>query len=167
MRWLVSHRADKRALRLADRHYNRQKVGTPQFVPPGRCLVLLTECERALWVSSWPFAEYVRHAWAGAWVCSCFRNEGAGLSSELIVEAEQATRHTWGDPPAEGFVTFVDRSKTRPKRDPGYCYLMAGWRLAGKTKGGLVALVRPASEAPEGVAPIYRQTDMFAEARAW
>jgi len=38
---------------LADRHYNRQKIGAPQFVPPGRCVVLLTEQATALWVTSW------------------------------------------------------------------------------------------------------------------
>src|SRR6266496_775871 len=64
--WLLSYRADPRALRLADRHYNRQKVGSAQFVPPGRCLVLLTEAADALWVTSYPLAEYVQHAWAGA-----------------------------------------------------------------------------------------------------
>jgi hypothetical protein len=34
--WLLSHRFDVRALRLADRHYSRQKPGTNQFVAPGR-----------------------------------------------------------------------------------------------------------------------------------
>jgi hypothetical protein len=65
MYWNISYRADPKALPIADRHYNRQKPGTPQFVPPGRCLVLLTENADALWVSSWPFAEYVKHAWGG------------------------------------------------------------------------------------------------------
>lgn len=49
MRWLVSHRADPLARALADRHYNRQKVGATQFVPPGRCLVLRTAACDALW----------------------------------------------------------------------------------------------------------------------
>lgn len=140
MIWQLSHRADPRALPLADRHYNRQKPGTPQFVPPGRCIVLLTTCERALWVSSWPFAEYVRHAWAGAMVCSMFRNEGAGLSSCLILEACAVTRHVWGDPPTLGMVTFVDEGKTRRKRDPGRCFRRAGFEPCGHTEGGLVAL---------------------------
>lgn len=39
MNWRLSHRFDPRALPIADSHYNRQKPGTPQFVPPGRCLV--------------------------------------------------------------------------------------------------------------------------------
>lgn len=140
VRWHLSHRADPRALPIADRHYNRQKPGTPQFVPPGRCIVLLTADADALWVSSWPFAEYVRHRWAGAWVCSCFRNESPHLSSELIREAVAVTRDIWGDPPPQGFVTFVDRDKTRRKRDPGRCYRKAGWSPIGMTKGGLVAL---------------------------
>lgn len=59
MRWHISDRADPRARVIADRHYNRQKIGTPQFVPPGRCLVLLTEKADALWITSFPFAESV------------------------------------------------------------------------------------------------------------
>jgi hypothetical protein len=91
MRWRRSHRFDPRALPLADRHYNRQTIGSPQFVPPGRCFVLLTDAEDALWVTSWPYAAFTRHAWAGAWMNSMFRNESANLSSELIREAVAAT----------------------------------------------------------------------------
>lgn len=149
--WRLSDRADPRAVRIADRHYNRQKIGSSQFVPPGKCLVLLTATADALWVTSWPFAEYVRHAWPGAWVCSAFRNEAQPrlLSSDLIREAVGVTRWRYGDPPERGFVTFVDRGKTRSKRNPGYCYLMAGWRVVGETKGGLVAL----GLAPEDMGP--------------
>lgn len=148
MPWVLSHRADPAAVRIADRHYNRQKPGTPQFVPPGRCIVLLTRCGRALWVTSWPFAEYVNHRWAGAWVNSLFRNEGAGLSSDLIKRAVAVTRATW-QPPALGMVTFVDREQVKPKRDPGYCYLMAGFERDGETEGGLVAWrLRPEKMPP-------------------
>lgn len=138
MNWRISHRADPTAVRIADRHYNRQKPGTPQFVPPGRCVVLLAD--HALWVTSWPFAQYVKHRWPGAWVNSLFRNEGEGLSSDLIREAIAATRAVWGDPPALGMVTFVDADKVRHKRDPGRCYVRAGFQHVGQTKGGLVAL---------------------------
>jgi len=92
MNWYLSHRADKRALPIADRHYNRQKPGTPQFVPPGRCCVMLTENADALWVTSWPFAEYVKHEWAGAWVNSCFRNEGRPAIQRDITVQEVAER---------------------------------------------------------------------------
>lgn len=154
MIWERSHRFDRRALPLADRHYNRRKVGSPQFVPPGRCIVLLTGTADALWVTSWPFAEYVRHAWPGAWICSCFRNESPHLSSGLILQAIAATRHIWGDPPALGMVTFVDPEKTRRKRDPGRCYRRAGFRVVGETKGGLVALQLHPSEMPHPVPPM-------------
>lgn len=86
-------------------------------------------------------------------MCSCFRNEGAGLSSELIREAVAATRAVWGDPPALGFVTFVDPDKTRRKRDPGRCYRKAGWRVCGETAGGLVALQLLPGEMSEPEAP--------------
>lgn len=147
MRWQLSHRADPVSRDLADRHYNRQKIGTPQFVPPGRCLVLFAEtCSgRAFWVTSWPFAEYTKHAWAGAWVCSAFRNEGAGIASELIIEAVAATKWFYGKPPPLGMITFVDRRKVIPtmvrgEKTWGRTYRLAGFKDAGDTKGGLMAL---------------------------
>lgn len=137
--WRLSDRADPAALPLADRHYNRQKPGTPQFVQPGRCLVLLTADRSALWVTSWPFAEYVQHAWAGAWVNSYFRNEGTHLSSDLIRHAVAHTRDRWPCVPELGIVSFVNPARTEPKEIPGWCYLRAGWSHVGFTKAGLWA----------------------------
>jgi hypothetical protein len=136
--WLRSNRADKRALPIADRHYNRQKIGSPQFVPPGKCLVLLTPDIGALWVTSWPKAEYVKHAWAGAWINSLFRRESGPLASTLIRAAVAATRAYYGKPPTLGMVSFVDASKVKHKRDAGRCYRKAGFKLVGTTKGGLL-----------------------------
>ena len=131
MRWFISNRADESVLPLVDRHYNRQSIGSDQFVPPGRCIVLKTIAANAVWVTSWPFPAYVKHAWAGAWVNSLFRNESvAYLSSELIREAIAATRSIWNPPPL-GMVTFVDASKIRRKRDPGRCYRRAGFKHVG------------------------------------
>jgi len=149
----MSDRADPLARVIADRHYNRQSVGAEQFVPPGRCLVLWMP--KAFWVTSWPYAEYVKHAWPGAWMCSAFRNEGAGLSSELIREAVAATRFKMGTPPELGMVSFVDPDEVRHKRDPGRCFIKAGFKLVGETKGGLLAFqmlpkVMPAADAPLG-----------------
>lgn len=135
--WIKTNRADQECRVIADRHYNRQKIGSPQFTPPGRVLVLKTPCAKAVWATSWPFAQYVKHAWAGAWVNSIFRNEGAGLSSELIRQAVVITAAHWETPPL-GMVSFVDRSKVRSKQNPGYCYLMAGFEHVGETKGGLL-----------------------------
>lgn len=137
--WRVTHRACPIGKQLADRHYNRQNPDSKQFVPPGKCVVLTHSTGKAVWVTSWPKTEYVKHAWAGAWVNSLFRNEGAGLSSELIIGAIWRTMAIWPDPPDEGLITFVDAAEIKPKRDPGYCYFMAGFEKVGMTKGGLIA----------------------------
>lgn len=167
MRWALSNRADPLACAVADRHYNRQKPGTPQFVPPGRCVVLVTPFYRALWVTSWPFAEYVRHAWPGAWVCSCFRNEGGGRASELIIDAVAATRAVYGEPPALGMVTFIDRSKVRPTKVRGidtwgWTWRKAGFVDAGETKGGLLALQLHPCDMPVAQYPLGAQPPLFA-----
>lgn len=131
--WVESWRADPRGAAIADRHYNRQVVGAPQFVPPGACIVLRHD-DDALWVTSWPIAAYVQHEWAGAWINTIFRHESDRLASELILEAVAHTRARWPDVPDLGMITFVDPDKVRPKRHPGYCYLMAGFRHVGYTR---------------------------------
>jgi hypothetical protein len=144
--WRPSHRFDPEVVPIADRHYNRQKIGSPQFVKPGRCIVLKigtrTQLRNrytggAFWTTSWPFAEYVKHEWAGAWECSAFRNEGAGLSSDLIREAIAITRGVW-EPPDLGMITMVNEEKTLRGRSsrskPGKCFLEAGFVHVGKTK---------------------------------
>jgi hypothetical protein len=156
MIWSISNRADPFAREIADRHYNRQKIGAPQFVPPGRCCVLKAETEtgRAFWVTSFPFAEYVKHAWAGAWVCSAFRNEGVGVASELISDALAATRFHFGDPPELGMITFLDRTKVRPvvrrsRKTWGDTWIRAGFSHVGETRGGLMAF----QILPENIPP--------------
>lgn len=146
--WNISHRASQSTRVIADRHYNRQKPGTPQFVPPGRCLVL--KRPGAFWVTSYPLAEFARHAWAGAMVCSAFRRESGPLASELIVSALAATAWKAITDPAwhtfplstDGYslITFIDPDKTRRKRDPGRCFRRAGFVYIGESQGGLVAL---------------------------
>jgi hypothetical protein len=155
--WHTSHRADPRGVPLADRHYNRQHIGAPQFVPPGGCLVLITEAADALWVTSTPFAEYTKHQWAGAWVNSTFRNESPHLSSEMIRAAVAASVAMIGPPPPLGIVTFVDAGKVRRKRDPGRCYLRAGFRHVGFTKGGLWAFQLLPSQMPAPSPPVGAQ----------
>jgi hypothetical protein len=158
--WLTTFRADQPTRIIADRHYNRQKVGAKQFVPPGRCVVLRALSGDAAWVTSWPFAEYVQHAWAGAWVNSLFRNERAerGLSPVLIRAAVAATRAVWPEVPELGMVTFVDPTKVR-SQNPGCCYLMAGFRrvrdVDGRrmlTKAGLHVFQMLPADMPEPAA---------------
>lgn len=139
MKWERTWRADPRGRAIADRHYNRRSVGAVDFVPPGQCVVLITPGADALWVTSWQLPEYSTHAWPGAWINSTFRNESPARASELILEAVAATRYVFGDPPAEGLVSFVDPKEVPPTRRRGrdifgYCYLMAGFEHVGFTK---------------------------------
>jgi hypothetical protein len=157
--WSVSDRADPYARQLADRHYNRQKVGSPQFVPPGACVVLTAP--DAFWITSWPLAEWVKHDWAGAWVNSAFRREGGEyLASELITFAVAATRARWPDVPDLGMVTFVDKDKVRHKRDPGRCYRKAGFEHVGYTKGGLWTYQMLPDRMPEPLSAGGTQTKL-------
>lgn len=185
MRWCASHRADPVAARLADRHYNRQKIRSPQFAPAGSCAVFLTDCARAFWITSAPLAEWVKHAWAGAWVCSAFRSEGAGRASELIRQAVAATRAHYGEPPALGMVTFIDRAKVKPTMVHGeavwgWTYIKAGFVPCGETKGGLLAFqlspavmpsARPAKARSTHGMPLFdhvkHDTTSSRETRLW
>lgn len=143
--WRPSDRADPAALPLADRHYNRQHPGSQQWVPPATCICLKTievnpETGEpwGVWSTTWPKEQYVRHAWAGAWVNATFRLEGGPyLASNLIGWAVAHTRAKWPAVPPLGIVSFVDAAKTRRKRDPGRCYRKAGWVHVGFTKSGL------------------------------
>jgi len=165
MNWILSHRADPAACHIADRHYNRQKPGTPQFVPPGRCLVL--RLDSAVWVTSWPFAEYVKHAWAGAWVNSCFRRESGPRASDLITEAVAATRWYWPEVPALGMVSFINVDKIRARREGwGKCYIKAGFKHVGETKGGLMTFQMLPVDMPEPIAPMGTQDLLFADWRS-
>jgi hypothetical protein len=63
--------------------------------------------------------------------CAVFRNESKLLrSSELILQAEQIAWKKW---PGQRLFTFVNAGKVK-STNPGYCYLMAGWRKCGITK---------------------------------
>jgi hypothetical protein len=145
MIWRPSHRFDKPARLLADRHYNRQKPGSPQFMPPGSCRVLLAENKKAVFGLSYPKPEFVHHAWPGAWICSIFRNEGAGpLASDMIRDAMAVMQTLYGPPPELGCVTFVDPRKVpgimeHGERIKGFCFHKAGFRIVGETKKGLLA----------------------------
>lgn len=139
--WRMTHRQDPGIAALADRHYSRQTPGAPQFAPPGEGIFLISWCCRAAWVA-------VRNRFAGVWRwrCTLFRNEGAGLSSDLVREATLRTyewwAHRYGRTPLERLTTEVDPARTRHKRDPGRCFMRAGWCRAGVVRG-LVVLEAP------------------------
>jgi hypothetical protein len=59
-------------------------------------------------------------------------------------------------------VTFVDRDEVRSKRDPGRCFLRAGFEDAGDTRGGLRALVLRTTGIERSEAYGTRQSILFA-----
>lgn len=122
---------DVESVLLADRHYSRQKVGTNQFMPPGRTIVLRDAA--GLVVFGWLWQEK-RDDKQDGYNCSIFRNESTRRSSEIILEAERMVIVEWG--PNRGF-TYVDPLSIRPKRDPGRCFLRAGWKFLKQTASGL------------------------------
>jgi hypothetical protein len=161
--WELSHRADAEAADIADRHYNRQKPGTPQFVPPGRCIVLkyMQKNARAFWVTSWPFARYVKHQWGGAWVCSAFRKECDDRASDMIRSAVDVTRYCYGEPPELGMVTFIDKNHVQPIKvrgapTLGRTWILAGFKPDGQTKGGLLAFRLSPEDMPRPQVPLIR-----------
>lgn len=138
-------------------------------------LSALTDTGRAYWVTSWPLAEWVKHEWAGAWMCTAFRNEGAGIASEMVRQAIAATRAFYGDPPPLGMVTFVDPERVRPcaarlKRGVigpipiyGQIFRQAGFREVGRTKDrGLIALQLLPEDMPEPEPPLGFQLGLVA-----
>ena len=165
MNWVLSYRAAAGARVVADRHYNRQKIGAAQFVPPGGCAVLATADYGAVWVTSTPKPEFVKHAWPNAWVNSLFRNETREvLSSTLIIEAVAASLWLLGPPPALGIVSFVDAGEVRRKRDPGRCYRRAGWEHVGFTKAGLFTFQLVPDRMPPAAQPLTRNLTFAFEA---
>jgi len=142
--WRKAHRFDPVGRALADRHYSRQKPGSPQFMPAGSCRVLVAKNGKGVFGLSVPIADYVKHAWPGAWMVSIFRNEETGpLASHMITEAlaHMLTEYQLTD---KGCVTFVDPKKVpgileRGERIKGFCFYKAGFRAVGETKKGLIA----------------------------
>jgi hypothetical protein len=137
-RWQVVRDGDPRVFALARRHYSfhnyKRKVRRDRRVAgPGEKLVLLTLDGRALCI----WRKFRDSSGQVGVCCALFRNEGAGLSSELLLEAEALARVRWPD--AKRFYTYVDPARVRSV-NPGYCFKVAGWKYCGRTKSGLVIL---------------------------
>lgn len=140
--WQRTKRFDPAVARMADRHYSRQKKGSPQFCPPGQPIVLYIPGPQ------WPFEVAATWVWwrphpdkahrfdgyDGWHQCSLFRNESRHLSSGLIKAAIPWANEVWGIP-KYGYDTYVWPEKLRGT-NPGYCYQMAGWKKNGWSKDG-------------------------------
>lgn len=135
--WYETNKGDPTVVRFADRHYSRVKRGTNQTGGPGKTLALITPDQQAVWITKWNVGAGNMDGY-DAFRCSLFRNEGAALSSTLIMAAmvHTETKWSWASPPA-GWITHVDGTKVQ-SRNPGYCFKKAGWNCIGITARGLL-----------------------------
>lgn len=137
---------------LYRRHYPSERNPRPrvrQFVGPGEHVVLRTDTGDAGFVWRRFIDDCIDQRTGERQQginCAMFRNESAHLSSELIRQADAIADACWPD---SRHYTYVDASKVRRKRDPGRCFVRAGWRQCGQTKRGLIVLERDAPQAKE------------------
>lgn len=147
--WWLTRDGDADCLRLYERHYSAYRYADGRtrkiFCGPGEKVVLRTERGDAFFV--WRrFTDDCIDRRTGERQqginCAAFRNEGAARSSDLIRHADAIADCLWPDC---RHYTYVDPARVA-SRNPGYCFLVAGWRRCGRTKGGLIVLERVAQE---------------------
>jgi len=144
-KWERVTKFDARACALADRHYSRRKPGSGQFMPPGQTMVLLGEQAVFGWWRPHPSSGIKAMNGLDGWTCTIFRNEGPHLSSLLILEAEAMLRATGETIGPSGFITYVWDAKVRPTQQPGWCFIKAGYRRAGRSADGKKTLLLKAA----------------------
>ena len=136
--WWLTKDGDLDCLALYERHYSayQYKDGRQRklFVGPGEKLVLRTERADALFV----WRKFIDDSGQDGINCAVFRNESPNRSSDLIRQADSIADCLWPD---SRHYTFV-RAEAVKSSNPGFCFLKAGWRRCGRTKGGLVILER-------------------------
>jgi hypothetical protein len=143
--WWVTRDGDLDCLDMYLRHYSAYRYAEEReralFVGPGDKLVLRSLHAEAVFV--WRkftddcIDQRTGHRQSGV-NCAVFRNESEHLSSELIRQADAVADALWTD---RRHYTYVNSEKVASK-NPGFCFLKAGWQRCGMTKGGLLILER-------------------------
>ena len=133
--WYGIRDGDPRARGLLNRHYSKQGQSDGGRRPvkslgPGEYMLLMTQDSLA--VFGWIWNTMERDDGQDGVYCALFRNEGPHLSSDLIREADGLAWERWTHP---RHFTYVDPDEVQ-STNPGYCFLMAGWRRAGWSKSG-------------------------------
>jgi hypothetical protein len=126
--WIPVRDGNRTALAIFDRHYSSERAHVRKvdhIVGPGEYMMLLTADARALFV----WRKFKDDSGQRGINCAVFRNEGMALSSDLIRAADALADTRW---PAERH-TYVNARRIRSS-NPGYCFLMAGWRRCGTSK---------------------------------
>jgi len=141
--WIAAKDGDPTCRTIFRQHYSykpyRDGRDPALFIGPGEKLVLLTPCARALFV----WRRFISGDGQHGVNCAVFRNDGAGLSSDLIREADAIADERW---PGERHYTYVNPRRIRSS-NPGYCFLAAGWRRCGVTKWNRLHILERAGRA--------------------
>lgn len=132
--WQVVTKFNSRAVKLADGHYSRRKVGSSQFMPPGETLVLLGQNAVFGWWRPHPRSGIKAMNNLDGWTCTIFRyarkskrTDGSlRVASDLILEAESWLIKERSGCGPDGLLTYVWDEKVRSK-NPGFCFKKAGW----------------------------------------
>ena len=141
--WIPIRDGNPTGMSIFKRHYTaRERRKVFQFVGPGEKEVLITADALALFV----WRKFISDAGETGVNCAVFRNEGPVRSSELIMCADAVAAQRW---PGERLYTYVDPAKVKHKRDPGRCFLKAGYRKCGVTKSGKIVLEKLAQPAAQ------------------
>jgi hypothetical protein len=148
--WRRTTKFDPACAKLADSHYSRRTVGSPQFMPPGETIILKTADELAVfgWWRPHPASGLKAMNGLDGWTCTIFRNTGPILSSELVLDAELALLETGVTCGPSGLITYVFDKKVRSS-NPGCCFLKAGWKKTGRSADGKKTLLQKPYSAPE------------------
>ena len=134
--WIPIRDGNVTAISIFKRHYTaRTTRKIEQFIGPGEKMALVTVDALALFA----WRKFISDAGEVGVNCCVFRNEGTPVarSSELIAAAMVMAWQRW---PLERLYTYVDPSKVKHKRDPGRCFIRAGFRKCGVTKSGKIVL---------------------------
>lgn len=137
--WYEIKDGDPRAVGLYRRHYSCVNQDADHvrhgFSGQGESLILMLADCRALF--GWRKQKESDDNQDGV-NCFIFRNESSCLSSDLIKEADDLAWQRWED---KRHYTYINSKKIR-STNPGYCFIQAGWKRCGYSKGGLAILER-------------------------
>ncbi len=143
--WWLTKDGDKSCLELYRRHYSFYEYADgrkrTQFVGPGQTIVLRTAAADAMFV----WRKFIDDSGQHGVNCAVFRNESPYQSSELVRQADAVADCVW---PSERHYTYVDPQRVRSS-NPGFCFIVAGWRRCGWTKSGKLILEREQQESPD------------------
>lgn len=128
--WIPIRDGNPTGLALYRRHYSHRAKSGLTFVGPGESLVLITPDARALFV----WRKFRSDNDQTGINCAVFRNEGEARGSDLIRAAQELAWARWPDEPRH-YYTYVNPRRVQHKRQPGRCFLKAGWRYVRDHNG--------------------------------